>query len=294
MVDFIKMLIRPNFKEQISAVLKLEQTHIEQTAELLESKPLKAEYYGMEILIYKNHTIIKGSIHKLRNLRLGKGDQNYNNFSNEDAIIELKELYHFLKIDPNLAIIQNIEVGVNIEVPFNVTQFLTENIIDHSMKPPSTRTKKKSGFVVIFDVSEGIIKLYDKGRQYGLDKEILRIERKFKVNRAIFKKSQIKSVNDLLNRDKLNTLTSCITDILKKANIIDTMVLPEDITQRQRILLTNGINPGFWTTYHNQGLTMEKTKYRRKYLELISHLNLDKKKRYLIQQLSEIVLTQIA
>ncbi len=294
MVDFLKMIIRPNFKEQISAVLNLEQAHIEQTAELIENKPLKAKYYGMEILIFNNHTIIKGSIHKLRNERLGKGDQNYNSFSNEDAIQELKELHQVLKIDPKCAIIQNIEVGVNIEVDFNVTQFLKENIIDHSMKPPSTRTKKNNGYVITFDVSEGIIKLYDKGRQYGVDKEIIRIERKFRVNRAIYKKAQIKTVEDLLNPDKLNTLTRCLVDVLQKANIIDTMLLPNDLTHKQRNVLANGINPSFWTNYHNQGLTMEKTKYRRKYLELINRLKLDKKKRSLINQLNKAVITQIA
>ena len=125
-VDFIKARLQGvNIPKLTSNKLfkQTRETYID--SDFGECSKLILEYKRLVITIYKNKVaILTGSLHYFYN----DGIHNYNNFTFTNLVNTLEEVAELLEIELKNIVLQNIEFGVNIILPFLV-QNITNNLL---------------------------------------------------------------------------------------------------------------------------------------------------------------------
>jgi hypothetical protein len=156
-----------------------------------------AIHQNIKVTLYDHgKAYLSGSLHKYFN----EGAHNYNDFTHANYLETLQRLCTEFKIHPSQLRIQTLEYGVNITPPLNTDLILChclvhyrENIID---SVPSAKGKYKQA-----EHQKYIFKLYNKGRQYKQDREIMRIEVK-QTNWSELRKLGIHTLWDFNQFDK--------------------------------------------------------------------------------------------
>lgn len=120
----------------------------------------EGEYFGMHIIKYPSgRVMVKGSIHKFFN----RIDFNGNDFDMNNISSALKDLEKELGLRPKYCRLENIEIGVNVELPFDPNKVL-QNLLFHRCVEFN---KTISGaFYYQSAKREYIIKIYNKTAQY--------------------------------------------------------------------------------------------------------------------------------
>lgn len=182
MIDYVKLDITKNFDRVSSKEIPLFRAIDENTGECKTRRT--GEYKNLKLIIRKEKYItLEGSLHKFHN----NGEHNYNDYGFKDIVTTIDRLRDELGIDPLKSIIQNIEFGVNIRVPFNPTVFLKSRIINYKGQPKDKHSPNGKGLLIQFPRTSYLIKIYDKGAQYDQFDNILRFE--IKTRRMAFVKS---------------------------------------------------------------------------------------------------------
>ena len=211
---------------------------IEKTGETKNAKI--AEYNGLKFIDKCNRVYIKGSLHKYHN----NGLHNYNDFTLSDLQNVVKDLETRFGLLPENVALENVEFGVNIELPFNPNRVLT-NLIMHKSEPFN---RFQTGKGIECNHSQYFIKIYDKGAQYGLKKNLLRLEIKaFKM--AYFQENglHISKLSDLLIRENLLSLGEILKRTINEILFTDIKVQNnEGLTDKERLIIANGSNANYW------------------------------------------------
>jgi len=183
-----------------------------------EVKRHTADYKALKITTFPSGRIeIKGSLHKYFN----GGLHNHDNFTIDNVKETIRMLKSELDFDPNRALVQNLEFGVNLSVPFEPSAFI-ESLISFKFKSFNTMGIIKPGFGKEHFIKQYGIKIYNKGLQYGTSRNILRIEKKVLVMCALnfgklylsdltnpdlwyhCKKQLVQLIDDILINDSIN------------------------------------------------------------------------------------------
>jgi hypothetical protein len=217
----------------------------------------KAYYKGLTVVVTNDLYInLQGSLHEYFHEN-NRGDFKISEV--KDAIVSLAAS---LGINPSLTTLHNLEFGVNVILPFPVSTFLN-SILNYKGQRPDRNTYTGKGFLIKFYFNQYEVKLYDKGKQHGLNQNILRVE--IKVRRMQYlqaKKVPIKTLNDLLNRNNYPVLKSLLL------KVIDSIVLSNIETDRtmnkneKRLFIESG-NPSYWVKLWEEN----PTKYRKKLIQ---------------------------
>ncbi|GAA4446122.1 hypothetical protein GCM10023189_00940 [Nibrella saemangeumensis] len=192
-----------------------------------------------EIGLYKCE--LKGSLHKYSN----GGVQNANDFTAESLFNVINDLVSNLKINIFCSRLNNVEFGVNITLPFPVSKIL-KSLITYKNKPFTKSYDYKSQYYQCA-FQQYIVKIYDKGKQYGLDSYTLRFEIKVvKMQFFIERGVSISSLADLLDISQYDKLGSILINTFKEILFDDFSVKAEGLKPKERELLLKGRNPRFW------------------------------------------------
>lgn len=170
-----------------------------------------AEYKSCKIRIIEAarggyHKNFQGSIHRLAN----NGGPNYDLFTPEKFEKAMNMLYTDFGIKPENLQIKSLEVGVNIRAPIDPAT-LINHCFSHKRKDIEQQISSDKGKFHQAEHNKYILKIYDKGKQYGLNLDILRLEIKYK-NWSIFRTSGIDTLQDFINADK----TFFVEDLVKR------------------------------------------------------------------------------
>jgi hypothetical protein len=202
------------------------------------------EVSNIETSCKRYYLKIKGSLHK--NHFNGK---NFQPFTWIDLQTQIHHICKTLLIDPYKARISTIEVGVNIVPPFEVTTFLKGNVINYKGKEFKTYKADKNGFELglFCDLSQYIVKLYDKGLQNNLPTNLMRFEKRF-LKMQIPQKKGVLYLSDLLDIQKVNKLKPLIVEAWENVLIYDIENLKglKKILGSEYDLLLNGQYPKYW------------------------------------------------
>ncbi len=240
MIDFIKLEITKSFDSVSSKEIPLFRQIDENTGECKTRKT--GIYENLKLIVRKEkYLTLEGSLHKFFN----DGEHNYNDYGFKEIVTTINRLRDELGIDPLKSIIQNIEFGVNIIVPFNPTGLLKNQIINYRGQPKDKHSPNGKGLLIQFPRTSYLIKIYDKGAQYNQDDNILRFEIKTK-RMAFVKSTGLRTLNDLLDREKLKKLVPLLLKAFDEILIYD----PADESTLSRddlSLYLHGINEAFWT-----------------------------------------------
>ena len=199
----------------------------------------KEEREGGKIQEYRIHVNMEGSFHKFYN----QGEHNHNDFTFSDFVDVVIELYRSLQLDPFKINLSNVEFGVNVQTSFNPSDFLN-TLIQYRTKPPQV-TNDPNTHIVEFVQTQHIIKIYNKGLQYGLTRWILRFEVKF-IKMYPLKDIGIKCVGDLLDIWKLKKMGECLVKYFNAILTHDGTVKITDLSKDEQLIIANGINPMYW------------------------------------------------
>jgi len=205
----------------------------------ISNKPPEAKKEGLIFTFYPGRTELRGSLHTYSN----GGLHNYNDFNFrrlENTILGMK---HDLGIDPEKSILNNLEIGVNLELPHTPDRFLNQ-IIMHRGEPFTWQHEKTKRYRECSH-TQFFIKSYNKGIQNKLNRNILRFELKYikmeKINRA-----GIKTLSDLIRPGHLERIGELIVQTFDEVLIGNLKADYSKLNNKDRELFIQGHNPSFW------------------------------------------------
>ena len=207
MIDFVKLQHRhPKIDEFIEMHEEdvYEQVH-KPTGERLPSIRFKKGRYQTTVKrnINQKHgyVFLEGSLHKSY-----FNGANYERFQYNMLQEEVANLQKTFGVRPELLHIQNIEIGANIETSYSPIDYLRKNILLYKTKSFIQYLPGTDGKVIGFHCpGQPTVKMYDKGYQYDLHHNLMRIEVKHKKS-TIIQKLGVDTLADLLDRYKLSRL----------------------------------------------------------------------------------------
>lgn len=150
------------------------------TGEILKQT---AKYNGLTFIIYSSNRVeIQGSFHQYWN----QGQHNYNDFTLEDVANVINELEALFNIPINTSRIEHLEFGLNISLPFNPNTFIN-NLIAYKTKAFHPMKTYGAGNGMFVELTQYILKIYNKSLQYNVPDNILRYEKKVRKMENIIK-----------------------------------------------------------------------------------------------------------
>lgn len=249
MVDYVKFVLRGNAVDAIrlNKSLTKEQDHVrvnQATGE--EFKNSFYSYRGLSIKVcHTGLAVVTGSLHKYKN----NGVHNHDDFYYDELTAVLKDVSNVFNIQLADTQLSNIEFGVNLNMEISPSNYIDRIIIllanSPVQKSPITQNDCK-GFQkgIRFDASEYSLKIYNKSKQYNLAANILRIE--FKTYRLRYiEKSGIRTLADLLNKEKLSCLSELYLLGIYKKLLFKEDVLP-GLSKNQQLHYLQATNPEYW------------------------------------------------
>jgi hypothetical protein len=200
-----------------------------------------AEYLGLTFRLKNGKIKLQGSLHKYRNL----GKHNFDDFSVVDVAEVVHELERNFRIDIYSTVLNNVEFGVNVVLPFGVNLVL-DNLITYKGKSFDRKVEKGMSFYEC-RMSKFTIKIYNKGKQYNLRENILRFEIKVTAMQYLETKGiKLRYLSDLLNMDIYEPLGNILTEVFEEILFGDNTINESDLTTKERETYLRGSNPRAW------------------------------------------------
>ena len=221
---------------------------------------------GLFLAAYKSgRVILKGSLAKY----------NHGNNCKDLTLLELRktvnELADTLGINPAETDLNGLEIGVNIELPYNPNEFLNSLIVWHRIEP--LRWTGKNENYVQFGRSQTTLKIYSKSLQHDLSGNLLRYE--FRIDRMAFAhKLGVKTLADLTAPDKWQSLANELLNTFNGLIYYDNSIDQTKLTAPERKLLEKGNNPYFWSKS-----TLNRSAINRNHKKFMALVNTHGKKR---------------
>jgi hypothetical protein len=250
-VDFIKARLQGiDISKLTSNKLFTKTKEIYQDKEEGECSNLILKYKNLVITIYKNKVaILTGSLHYFYN----DGIHNYNNFTFYNLVNTLDEVAELLEIELKNIILQNIEFGVNLILPFLV-QNITNNVLIHN--------KKEFLKPYDFDYRRAQhqrywVKIYNKGKQFKRVENILRVELKYKKMVDLHKLGLYNCL-DLTNKQLHTQLLAILLDKWSKTILYDFTIDKEQLKPLHFTKSLEFQNQKYWLNLSSQQRTRQK------------------------------------
>ena len=191
-----------------------------------------------------HYLTVKGSFHKNH-----FNGTNYRPFTFQDLQEEIYHLCKNLCISPDKAQISILEIGLNVSLPFAVMPFIRHNIISYKGKSFSDYKPDRKGISlgIVCQRSQYAVKIYDKGLQFELPDNLIRVELRFLKMQSLNRRG-IKYLSDLQNLTRLNDLQKLLFQAWNNILIFDIAGEIEKLpfTKREKDFLKDGWNPKFW------------------------------------------------
>ncbi|MPR32398.1 hypothetical protein [Salmonirosea aquatica] len=180
---------------------------------------------------------LRGSTHKYSN----EGTHNSDQFHYHQLLTVIEELTAKFGLVPGQSVIEGIEVGVNLELPFPVKKVLT-SVIAYKDKTFEIINARRPSLGRLCPFYEYDIKLYDKVIQSFTEypaqpkpdaKNLLRYE--VKVNKMRWLKSYgIQTLADLTEIDTVRSLLGALVGVLEKIVFVDIDATLDLLTDREQ------------------------------------------------------------
>jgi hypothetical protein len=252
MIDYIKLLL---LNIDITRLLLLPyldfKTDVSKQTGELGTKQI-AKYHHCKITIYDTGIVLfSGSIHKLYNSLNNIKAPNYNKEKlykgyngNQFKLVNILEvrthLANLFDCQPHQMQFQNIEFGVNAEPVFNPDTF-TKGLLYHNGEPFEYRFNNNYTQAIH---QRFIFKIYNKGNQYGISTNTLRIELKFRKMKEVHVLG-IKTFADI----NTCTLNKAKRELLKRFDEVvyyDYTINKKSLPSSLKKVLIKYSNPRYW------------------------------------------------
>ncbi len=204
-----------------------------------------AKYKGLTFIAKDGRLFLKGSLHKYFN----NGLHNYNDFHLSDLVNVVSEIGEAFTVDPAKILLENVEVGVNVRLPFPVERVLSSLVL-HKGEPFFRFSNVGDGAGVECKHAQFYIKVYDKGAQYNVGDNLLRVEIKV-VKMAYFQSQniEIKTLSDLTHPNTLRAMGEALNSTIQEILFTDPSLLSLDsLPEKERLILAKGSVYSYWNS----------------------------------------------
>lgn len=189
--------------------------------------------------------MIRNSLHKLYTASINGEGNNYTDFDLSEIKTSLDRLCRQFGEEIMNYKVTNLEFGLNIKTSLSPKSILENNFLMYNFDNFSQiETFKNKGYYKQYNRSEYYLKFYDKGLQYKLDCNLLRVEIKI-VDSRLLNKLGVKQLSDLTNKDVLESLFNFFIEKVSETNIIDNSTL-DDISAKDRTFIKLGKGANYW------------------------------------------------
>lgn len=213
---------------------------------------------GMTIMIKSpGYGIIKGSLHKFKN----GGIHNHDDFNWNEAFQTIDDLSDTLGLQVKDLNLVNLEWGLNIETDIPPKEIINGLVMHHGVD--FKKMYVSPGTCSICQHAQFAIKVYDKGKQSHLSKNLMRIE--VSANKSIYYNSLgVNSLHDLVKEEVRANLQNSLIYVWMDSILIDLEMMqihPSNKNDFERIAKWS--NPNFWTRSTKQTREYNKKAYDR-------------------------------
>lgn len=234
----------------------------------------------------QKYTEIQGSLHSYFNAKNGLGAINYNDFPFihiQEAICMLEEE---IRYPASLINLTNYEFGFNLETKCTPSQ-LIDLITMFKYLPPCENFRERKKWYKQFRHENFLLKAYDKGLQFGLDKNLLRLEIGYR-SKDLFNKFGVITLDDLRNKDCYRLMfDDFIERFDKDLMIIDDYSSLEKVGNARHIAMYVYNNPLFWSDLKNCTKTNEVNNQKKNMKNVMNKYELETTKKYIRDLLYE-------
>jgi hypothetical protein len=225
-------------------------------------KGLDYSYFvkGQNYTAEPERTQVKGSIHVYYNN--GKGNETDFNFSS--LVKALKQFSQETGIDLKNTVLNGLEIGVNILLPFHPDYFFLH--IVHYRNKPFQYKVSNTEISKICCYTQFRIKFYDKGLQKELPIDLGRFEIAFD-RMEILNKIGIRTLSDLINPEKYQKLGELLLKYYDGILVGNSIVDKSDLKHKKQLSFEQGHRAEYWRTFEksNKGRckrSREKKKFK--------------------------------
>lgn len=211
----------------------------------------------MKVSIPGNRITLSGSIHKFCN----GGIHNHNDFDENAFRDATNRMYSIFQVTPSQLKILSMEYGVNLIIDYPVKDVLN-NCFQHKGKDVEVKISNDGGKFHQAEHDQYYLKLYDKGKQYGISNQnLLRIEVK-QSNWSPYRKIGIVTLNDFIESDKTIFIQNLIDQWMN--------VILFDFNAPTHSLKPEYINANYWRNQRDKVRNKElsKTSFHRHWNKL--------------------------
>ena len=285
MIDFVKIETKDLSKDKLLANYLLDFKAIVDTGtgEVDEDNQTAIfQKLKFEIVkgIARDHININGSVHKYWH-----NERNFTDYTFNDLLDTLIDLHSKFDINPFQAVLHNVEYGVNITPPLSTGKVIKNLVSYKGMQLLPMNRMKGNSIGKDCYYQRYAVKIYDKGNQYHLSNDLLRVEVK------VIKMEQLKSVgivtlSDLLSFDKLKRLGVNLSTLVDDLLYYDTSINLNELKPRERQILKDWRNP-----VHSEDLRESNPKIhdyqRRRFREITAKYSKDNQQKKISQLVTD-------
>jgi hypothetical protein len=198
----------------------------------------------MKVSIPSNRITLSGSIHKFWN----GGIHNHNDFDENAFRDATNRMYSIFQVTPQQLRILSMEYGVNLNIDYSIKNLLN-NCFQHKGEDVEVKISNDGGKFHQAKHDRYSLKLYDKGKQYGLiGQNVFRVEVK-EFNWSPFRKIGIVTLEDFIQYDKTIFIQNLIVQWMN--------VILFDFTAPTELIKPEYINANYWRNQRDKVRTKD-------------------------------------
>lgn len=282
MIDFVRLFYRDKFRLE-NHVLSEGNFDTVNTVMDYHTGEVKYPYTtnvgSMDVGISKNSGYVKNSLHKLHNFNTTGDEQNHNNFS-YSTVCDTIDFLSKKIVDANSTKLTQLEFGINIVIDKLPELLVRRNFLMHKLEGGSSNDYRGKGELKQFSHNNYFIKVYDKGKQFGLGENILRFEIKF-IKAKEFQALGVSNLEDLKSKGNLRRLFMYLLKRFDELTIVDDFNESTIVEKNDYDKLSRYTNPLFWTEEIKGKHQQTKSRHRKEFERLLEKNDLLNTKRCL-------------
>ncbi|MEZ0541247.1 hypothetical protein [Fibrella arboris] len=212
--------------------------------------------------------MVSGSLHKYHNAN----HSNANRFTLADLQAAILDLENKFGIDASTATLENLEIGVNLHLPYSPQRVIRaasacrHRPFVHTQEPDS-----RPGIGKVAGFCEYVVKLYDKGKQTGNPAaNLLRVEMKFKKMRPLHRYN-VRTLADLTNPANVGPLVEVLLSALADTMFLDTSARLDQLTDREQADFRRFRDSDTWE--HEEIKPYQRQDYRQRIARILKKCN---------------------
>lgn len=226
------------------------------------------DFHNLNFKITNKSGYVENSLHTLfNNLNGSEINRNDNDFSYSNLLTALDfvtDISDYPLQECNLS--SQLEFGFNLEVPFDVDDFILNHCVLLNYKPHTYLENTDIKTLKSFSNGYYRLKIYNKGKQFSNPNQLLRIELKFTDKRG-FQKLDIYKLSDLADKENLYKIYDLMYRLIDEKLMIVDNIQNQTFSNYKKRKLYNFCLPKYWNELPKLKVKSEKLRYEKMLLK---------------------------